>query len=194
MIKSIRLLIVLGSVAINCNTVAAQAIKRPATASTKPTSRVQKQFNHSEKINTSYDRFENRTMVDLDLSLKELEGLDKTSLSVSYFYDGKTPPKKVGEVLLSITRFFGRPSDYHSFSNPTTLVLLLDNQRLRVPMKTERTIGLALYDKATAWISYPQLRQIANARNIEGRIGDIEFSLTESHTEALQDFTNRLSR
>lgn len=194
MTKTKLILIVLGIISFFYHDAIGQVSKKPSGTKSKSASISRRQFNHNQKISTSYDRFDNRSMITLDLILKELVGLDQTSLSVSYPFDGKTMPIKVGDVLLNVTRFFGRPSDYERFAYRDTLILLLDGKPSKIPMETERSIGLGSSDRGTAWISYSQLRQIANARNIEGRIGDIEFTLTDNYIEALRDFASRLSR
>lgn len=194
MINRKLIFFVVASISFFCHNAAGQVSKKPRTSKSDSVSAPVKSFNHTEKIETTYDRFENTSMIFLSVTLKDLVGLDTTTLSVSYHYEGKTPPRKVGEISLSITRFFGDFGDYNRFRNPSTLTFLLDGRRLVIPMKATRELGYRKSgrDTADAWISHSNFLLITKALSVEGRLADIEFTLTDSHLEALRDFADRL--
>ncbi|MEQ1604724.1 MAG: hypothetical protein ABL999_07630 [Pyrinomonadaceae bacterium] len=143
-----------------------------------------RQFIHRFTIDFSYDKFENRTKVQMRLPVNAVE-----SVHFAYFFKGdklKTAPTDV------IFMFFKEPG--REFLLPVTnFVILTDRHRMRPKMVEARDLVIDGKNPYTAKLDYATFLKMANAKTLDLKIGDFEISFDNESMEALKDFASRTS-
>jgi hypothetical protein len=135
----------------------------------------------------------------LDKGDKEIYKINKIPARTLYFsfsYQGQTLRRKPNEIFISISRNFDvRHADYYTrFPNSSNIIILADDQRIKIPADTERDKypgGMNYWrDRAYSLIPTKTLYYIANSDSVESNIADMTFTLIPEQLEAIRDFAS----
>jgi len=160
---------------------------QPVTSSRKVTNSrlvppANREFNHRFTIDVSYDKFANRTKVQMRLPINSVE-----SLHFAFLFDGEKIKQTPKEIIFLYFKDSGR-----EFLFPVKdFVVLTDKDRLRIKMV--ESPGLENDGKIPylAKFDYPTFLRIANAERLDMKVGDFEITFDEESLEALKDFASR---
>ena len=153
-----------------------------------------RKFNHTKEITTTYDRFKGETTVELTLekvnSYKSEGHFYFIGFSFTYPEQTVITPK---DVLLTVSSF----SDEKRFSERDTLdvIILADGQRFilgKMNLSKTENLKLIYQETLTLAIPYASYIKIASSNDVEMRLGETEFSLTQEQIEALRDLGSRM--
>jgi hypothetical protein len=142
------------------------------------------------QFRSSYDRFENRTLVWVPYDRVYVKNLEYQNLSVAaYFsYHGKapnTPVEKMGLLFTSIAKEL-------TYLKRNELIAIVDGQRLplgRPVLKdfdVSSTYGVKIEEVLGFEVEFSALKKMAYARRVEMRLGSAEFDLHSSFLRSLQ--------
>jgi hypothetical protein len=174
----------------------------PATLVKKIAAPSKRVFKHTGIIKTSYDKFTDSTMVQLDpLSLLGKSAYDdkgRLDMVVMFSHKGVDliTPSYLFLGFISASEDIRFKTDYDR-----RLYVLADGQRFDLGemalndsefQRNKRWDNLTHYSEST-WqlIPYETFLQIVNAKNVEMKIGNTEIRLSENHLEALRDIASR---
>lgn len=143
-----------------------------------------RQFNHRFTIDFSYDKFENRTKVQMRLPVNSVE-----SVHFAYFFKGE---KLTGAPTDVIFMFF-KDKEREFLFPVTDFVILTDRDRMRVQMVEAKDLKIEGKNPYTAKLDYATFLKMANAKTLDVKIGDFEISFDNESMEALKDFASRTS-
>lgn len=149
-------------------------------------------FKHDGSITTKYDRFKDKTFV--TLLVRVYRDFPKVTLFLKaegeYIHQTPQPPETIK---------FGFYAIVHEweFAGSRSLIVLAAGQRLdfgemeRVGFHTEEGVKVE-----ELWVNLPfdKYLQLANAKNEEMQLRNIEFKLAPEHIEALRDFASRFAK
>lgn len=145
------------------------------------------------KIDAKYDRFTDKTTV----ALYELQVLQRDFdldhlrlyLSAGFNFEYSKKPEFVALVFSSWSLWNDR------YREPAALNVILDAKRKQfgefLPTKREVINGKYVVT-LIARVTTSDFLQLANAKKVEMRLGDVEFSLSERSLTALHDFARRI--
>jgi hypothetical protein len=147
------------------------------------------------RVEAKYDRLADTTT--LQCNLVELgEGAPKLTVQANASFRGKEPNETV-IFWLGLASYKGAATRRtpRLFKEATTLYLTMDSTRLEVPVKDYRNdfyeLNHLLAESARAEIKREDLRKLLDARSVEGKWGDVEFTLSEAALASLKDFISR---
>jgi len=172
------------------------AFSLPTAAQTKHPRRVQQPQAPAVKlyqeVETTYDKFENRTSVSVGpMPLKSNPSV-KFSLVVMFDYPGNVPPADVDEGEASGWVYLVLQSDTQDIvlSEHDRMVIIADGERLVFPKMhyNSDSRGRKITERRGVFTSRRAISQMANAGQVEGRMGVYDFTLTPGQTKALRDF------
>jgi len=150
---------------------------------------------HIGPIETKYDRQADTTTV--HCKLVELgEGAPKLIVQANASFRGREPNETV-KFWLGLASYKGGATrrTERSFENATTLYLTMDSERLELRVKDYHDdfyeLNRLFAESARAEISREDLNKMLDARNLDGKWGDIEFKLSEAALASLKDFISR---
>lgn len=147
-----------------------------------------RQFNHPFKIATEYDKFKDRTFITLN-----------------YIAGGSTKPDKLyvywsypGTVLTSPDRvymsFISSSKDWQFLSVRVVEMVLDANQRARFDATRDGQVGSGfVIENIDTILTLTQFLPIVNAKQVDVRIGSVEFALTAAQLEGLRDLASRMN-
>lgn len=141
---------------------------------------------HPGKIFSSYDRFEDITMLAVDWML--VAGTKYNGLSIQFIAGtkGKTftaPPPIVGVGILALTSNPAEAKDSRLYALVNGEPVVLGEMKL-----SSRTNEHPLYSVSySLLLPYDKVSRIAAAEKVEVRFDGIEFELTDDHRNALLD-------
>jgi hypothetical protein len=150
------------------------------------------QFKYNE-LEQKYDKFKDKTSYSLRLLVKgdpiPFEGI---SILTNIEFDGKVFPTTKKEFSLL---FINIEKKTRLHTTAPSLIFLVDNQRIKlenklyVPDKDKPTlIEMAFYS-----LTLDNLKTFANAKVIEGQLGELEFTFTERQRQLLKEFYDKLT-
>lgn len=141
-----------------------------------------REFNHRFTIDVNYDKFENRTKVQMRLPINSVE-----SVHFTFLFDGE----KIKQTPREIIFLYFKDARREFLLPVKDFVVLTDRERLRVKMV--EAPGLESDGKIPylAKFDYQTFLRIANAERLDMKIGDFEITFDEESLEALKDFASR---
>lgn len=149
--------------------------------------KMQFETNNPVRIIKNYDKFSDVTTVRLNsiyIQPKTLAAFDSLILAAEYSYQGNTvkEPEKLRLIILS----------QRTYSFEDELILFVDGERLSLGSPTvEESVTSRKIN--SFYLSQDTLTRIANAKSVEGKIGNYdlgEFELIEWHLNALKTLLN----
>ncbi|MBO0857183.1 MAG: hypothetical protein J2P21_01755 [Chloracidobacterium sp.] len=147
------------------------------------------------RIEAKYDRLADTTTAECDLF--ELgQGAPKLAIRANASFRGKVP-NETAIFWFGLASYKGGATRRtpRSFKEATTLYLTMDSTRLEVPVKDYHSdfyeLNRLLAESARAEVIRNDLRKLLDARNVEGKWGDVEFKLSEAALASLKDFISR---
>lgn len=141
-----------------------------------------RKFNHRFNIDVNYDKFENRTKVQLRLPINSIE-----SVHFAYFFVSEKVKQAPSEIIFLFFKDAGR-----EFLLPVKdFVVLTDKDRLRIKMVEAPELESDGKIPYLAKFDYPTFLRIANAKRLDMKIGDFEITFDEESIEALKDLASR---
>jgi hypothetical protein len=143
-----------------------------------------RQFNHRFTIDFNYDKFEDRTKVQMRLPVNAVE-----SVHFAYFFKGE----KLRVAPTDVIFMFFKDKDREFLFPVTDFVILTDRDRMRVKMVEAKDLIVDGKNPYTAKLDYATFLKMANAKRLDVKIGDFEISFDEEAMEALKDFASRTS-
>lgn len=166
---------------------AAQRIKSQTskkTADTRLQAPPNRKFNHRFTIDSSYDKFTDRTKVQLRLPVNAVE-----SVHFAYFFKGE----KLKVAPTDVIFMFFKDKEREFLFPVTDFVVLTDRDRMRVKMVEARDLEIEGKNPYTAKLNYATFLKMANAKTLDVKIGDFEISFDNESMEALKEFASRTS-
>lgn len=139
-----------------------------------------KAYKHSLEVTSTYDRFENKTLVQFRIQLNSVE-----AMYMNFGFTGETP-KEVPKGILF--QYFADPDKL--LLTPTEVIFLTDRDRFRLklgslpPLDNGKVPFFAVID-------YPTFLKIANGTSVAFKIGSTENDFDDEGLEALKDFASR---
>lgn len=143
-----------------------------------------RQFNHRFTIDFSYDKFEDRTKVQMRLPVDAME-----SVHFAYFFKGE----KLKVTPTDVIFMFFKDKEREFLFPVTDFVILTDRDRMRVKMVEAEDLEIEGKNPYTAKLDYATFLKMANAKTLDVKIGDFEISFDNESMEALKDFASRTS-
>jgi hypothetical protein len=142
------------------------------------------------RVTREYDRFKDQTAVKLEKTLiRGIDGEDGLFLVMTSIYHGKP----TGEEAIAINFFLQTPKEH--FARPfidRELIFLADGVRVRLG-----DVEVVDTKPGAEWIAAAtnlvELRSLAGAKKIEGKLGDLEFSFDHDQVSAVHDFMKSLT-
>lgn len=141
-------------------------------------------FNHRFAIDFSYDKFEDRTKVQMRLPVNPIE-----SVHFAYFFKGE----KLKIAPTDVIFMFFKDKEREFLFPVTDFVILTDRDRMRVKMVEAKDLEIKGKNPYTAKLDYATFLKMANAKTLDVKIGDFEISFDNESMEALKDFASRTS-
>ena len=156
-------------------------------------------FKHSAKITTHYDKFKDLTLVNLDYS-KNLIKVDQhtyITLKAAFTYHGQNSADRTMFVLL----YIGSLSKDWKFENNRELIVLADGQRLKLgememdesKITDDYIIPNAKKEFGHIAITTQEFFAIAGAQDVEMQAGLAEFTVSEDILEGFRDLASRMN-
>ncbi|MDQ3819832.1 MAG: hypothetical protein M3362_19455 [Acidobacteriota bacterium] len=147
-----------------------------------------RKYKHADKIETTFDQAKNITTVRLG-RMRVLDTANFLELTLFYTYPGQTPatPKNVALGIMA------RTPDGH-FSNKRELVVKADKYILKfgqMELLQNIPFGGGSTQVLATTVPYDVFLRIANAKNIEMKLGDVEFLIKDDQLEAIRDLASR---
>jgi hypothetical protein len=143
-----------------------------------------RQFNHRFTIDFNYDKFEDRTKVQMRLPVNEME-----SVHFAYFFKGE----KLKVAPTDVIFMFFKDKEREFLFPVTDFVILTDRDRMRVKIVEARELIVDGKNPYTTNLAYATFLKMANAKTLDVKIGDFEISFDNESLEALKDFASRTS-
>lgn len=143
-----------------------------------------RQFNHRFTIDFNYDKFEDRTKVQMRLPLNAVE-----SVHFAYFFKGEKLKVAPTDIIL----MFFKDTEREFLFPVTDFVILTDRDRMKVRMVEAKDLEIEGKNPYTAKLAYATFLKMANAKTLDAKIGDFEISFDNESMEALKDFASRTS-
>ncbi|MEO6052151.1 MAG: hypothetical protein ABIP78_12585 [Pyrinomonadaceae bacterium] len=143
-----------------------------------------RQFNHRFTIDFSYDKFTDRTKVQMRLPVNAVE-----SVHFAYFFKGE----KLKVAPTDVIFMFFKDKEREFLFPVTDFVILTERDRMRVKMVEAKDLEIEGKNPYTAKLDYPTFLKMANAKTLDVKIGDFEISFDNESMEALKDFASRTS-
>jgi len=143
-----------------------------------------RQFNHRFTIDFAYDKFTDRTKVQMRLPVNAVE-----SVHFAYFFNGE----KLKVAPTDVIFVFFKDKERQFLFPVTDFVVLTDRDRMRVKMVEARDLEIEGKNPYTAKLNYATFLKMANAKTLDVKIGDFEISFDDEAMEALKEFASRTS-
>ncbi len=143
-----------------------------------------RQFNHRFTIDFSYDKFTDRTKVQMRVPVNAVE-----SVHFAYFFNGE----KLKVAPTDVIFMFFKDNEREFLFPVTDFVILTDRDRMRVKMVEAKDLEIEGKNPYTAKLNYATFLKMANAKTLDVKIGDFEISFDNESMEALKDFASRTS-
>lgn len=148
------------------------------------------------KVASNYDRFTDKTTVQIqrtlifshDSNMMINYSIGEFWLLAGYEYSGQ---QKVKPNFVALGFSAMEATDHTEFRNPANrnLILIVDGERLPLGMMSEQLFFIRRVgneERLEIAIPYNAFAKIANAKRVEGRVGNIEFVLQEKHLAVLR--------
>jgi hypothetical protein len=165
-------------------------IREAETASVAELVPPKRRFDHKIKITTEYDKFRERTDVQLAHTEVFRKGY-KLRMTALYSYPGDSP-----SVPRSVTLAFNSTAPEWKHLRDTHITILADGRRYgpaRLVLVNARIEARGNVTEAVAvTVGVESFLRIVNSGSVEMRVGDAEFSLEYKLLEALRDFASRM--
>ncbi len=163
--------------------------RKPASSSNKvvdsrskpPASR---KFNHRYNLDISYDKFEDKTKVQLRLPLNSVE-----STHFAYYFSGKKLKQSPKQIIL----LFFKDSNKEFLFPVKDFVVVTDKDRFRLKMVEATELEMDGKIPYIAEIDYITFLRIANAQKADMKIGGYEIAFDDESLEALKELASRTS-
>jgi hypothetical protein len=143
-----------------------------------------REFNHRFTIDFSYDKFEDRTKVQMRLPVNAME-----SVHFAYFFKGERLKVAPTDVIF----MFFKDKEREFLFPVTDFIILTDRDRIRVKMIEAKDLEIEGKNPYTAKLDYATFLKMASAKTLDVKIGDFEISFGNEAMEALKDFASRTS-
>ncbi len=143
-----------------------------------------RQFNHRFTIDFNYDKFENRTKVQMRLPVNALE-----SVHFAYFFNGE----KLKVAPTDVIFMFFKDKEREFLFPVTDFVVLTDRDRMRVKMVEAQDLVIEGKNPYVAKLDYATFLKMANVKTLDVKIGDFAITFDDEAIEALKDFASRTS-
>lgn len=144
-------------------------------------------------VKSDYDRFEDRTRYWTFALPVSRGGRIDHSLKLSSFFHFRG--KGAGHSIERLGFVFFSTSSEFRFVKYSQLYAIVDGQRLDLgsPVSNERDVqGTQVAETLVFAVSFKTLRSIAEAKQIEMRLGSTEFELTESNVSDLKELLAKI--
>ncbi len=145
---------------------------------------VSRKFNHRYKIDIDYDRFEDKTKVQLRLPLNSVE-----SVHFAYYFSGK----KLRQAPKQIILLFFKDSTKEFLFPVKDFVVVTDKDRIRIKMVEATELRMNGKTPYLATLDYLTFLRIANAEKADMKIGGYEITFDDGSLEALKELASRSS-
>jgi hypothetical protein len=148
-----------------------------------------KQYSHPYTINTTYDKFQNVTLVSLEPNVAEFNPTPK-SVSAFFLFSGTvlTVPSTV-----SLT-FISKSTDWQFLRNHDLMMLLNGKERLSFPSTQDGRVGKGyVIEFIDIQVTVAEFLRIVSAETIEVQIFNASFALSLAQREALRDLASRMN-
>lgn len=143
-----------------------------------------------------YDRFANRTRFSThDLEIRPWPQTPTLRLSARYAVEGQESKASGASTVYVVFNTSTLLSSGWQFLKNHRFVFLVDGKPTATQELThDGEIGDSwLYETMVLTLAKDDFLKVARARKIEGRIGYLEFALTDEHIAALSDLADKLS-
>ena len=144
-------------------------------------------FNSEFRFETKYDKFENSTLVSINVKLTQLNS--DLTIGSFFIYQGEklVTPKTV------TLRFVSSSSDWEYLHN-SNIVFLVDGKRIDLgEMKRNGRVGNGyVLEFLSLTLPTNTLLEIINGKVVEAKLFTTTFKLTEEQLEAFRDYASRM--
>jgi hypothetical protein len=147
-------------------------------------------YRHDFELTQSYSKFNDYTILRIEFGAVWSDSKNELELDIHQFFDGEGRSKPSGNPQFRFVNT-GRASWRYLTYHP--IIFLVDGERFRFDpehdgsVKTDYVLEF-LYVRPTK----NQLLKMIYARKVEVQVGADQFELTESHLNAMKDFTSYL--
>lgn len=137
-------------------------------------------------VTYKFDRFRDTTSVVLTTNVTEA-----LRLQLLYAYAGQTPPRKIADLVA----LFSATSKSWQYLNYSSLILLVDGKPMELPTDHDGTVGSGyVLEQISAPLTAKQVKALAVARVVEGRLGITEFKLSDEQLAAVRAYVDSLTK
>jgi hypothetical protein len=146
---------------------------------------------HSPQITETYDEFNNRTHLKLELGVVWSDSKNKLELNVFQSFDGKGRSNPIG---LPGLMFVNTGNDGWRYLKHHPIIFLADGDRQEYEPKHDGDVERG-YVLEYMWVhpSKDQFQELITAKDLRVRIGLDQFKLNASHSNAMKDFAFRVA-
>jgi hypothetical protein len=154
-----------------------------------------RKYRHADKITVRYDKFKDQTL--LGINWPNGMKVDHTSFAIDFLFtfSGQrlAQPVRPSSKLTLMISSESETWKYLQFGHD--LDLLVDGERMSIgTLHHEGSVGNGyVLESMSAQISAALFLRLANAKSIEGKLSQTEFSLSSDQIETIKDFASRLS-
>lgn len=141
-----------------------------------------RKFDHRFYIDVNYDKFQNRTKVQIRLPINSVE-----SVHFAYLFNGE----KLRQAPKEIIFLYFKDADRKFLFPVKDFIVLTDKDRLRIKMVEAPELESDGKFPYLAKLDYPTFLRIANAEKVDMKIGDFEIAFDDESLEALKDLASR---
>ncbi len=141
------------------------------------------------EIKVEYNRFEDLTIVRLRPMVITKSASHELSMAASFANSGRTV-----QVNDDVSIHFISLAPSWQYETDRSLILLIDDERLplRTVLYEKRVLANQAFETMAVELSHKTLTQIANAKEVVGRLGDREFELSKPVLEGLRELARRM--
>ncbi len=148
-------------------------------------------YPHSFEIRQKYDRFRDITTLEMDFGTVWSDDQNKLELKVDQYYKGEGRAKPVGDPAF---RFLNTGRDGWRYLKYHPIIFIADGKRLKYDPKHDGDVGDGyVLEFMGVRPEKSELLSLIYSKNVGVMVGIDQFSLKQSHLNALKDYCSYLA-